>query len=141
MKRISASGIVTVVLGLLIVLTPALLPVCQGFLELASGKQVPMRCHWTARAEMLLGVLVLIVGLMIAFLKSPEGRQRLHHQVALLGAATILTPLFIIPTCANPDMACNVATKPALIILGGIVLLVGLAGSRTPHKHSLEATA
>jgi hypothetical protein len=38
-------------------------------------------------------------------------------------------------------MACNVATKPALIILGGIVLLVGLAGSRTPRTPSLEATA
>jgi len=140
MKRISTSGIVITVLGLLIVLAPTLLPVCQGLLELANGRQVPMRCHWTARAEMLLGVLVLIVGLMIAFLKTPEGRQRLHHQVAILGAAIILTPLFIIPTCDNPDMACNVATKPALIILGGIVLLVGLAGSRTPRRPSLQAT-
>ena len=141
MKRVNTSGIVTAVLGLLIVVTPIFLPVCQGLLELASGKQVPMRCHWTARAEMLLGVLILIVGLMIAFLKNPGERRRLHHQVAILGTATILTPLFIIPTCINPDMACNVATKPALIILGGIVLLVGLAGSRTPRTPSLEATA
>jgi len=141
MKRVSTLGIVTVVLGLLIVVTPIILPVCQGLLELASGKQVPMSCHWTARAEMLLGVLVMIVGLMIAFLKNPGQRQRLYHQVALLGAATILTPIFIIPTCMNPDMACNIATKPALIILGGIVLLVGLAGSRTPQTPSLEATA
>ena len=141
MKRVNTSGIVTTVLGLLIVITPIILPVCTGLLELANGKQVPMRCHWTARAEMLLGVLVMIVGLMIAFLKSQDERRRLHHQVAILGAATILTPLFIIPTCMNPDMACNVATKPALIILGGIVLLVGLAGSRTTRTPSLEATA
>ena len=139
MKRVSTLGIVTAALGLLIVVTPIILPVCEGLLELASGKQVPMRCHWTVRAEMLLGVLVMIVGLMIAFLKNPDQRQRLYHQVALLGAATIMTPIFIIPTCMNPDMACNVATKPALIILGGIVLLVGLAGSRTPRNPPIEA--
>jgi hypothetical protein len=32
----------------------------------------------------------------------------------------------------NPDMACNVGTKPALVILGGLVLIVGLLGSRAP---------
>ena len=141
MKRLNVSGLVTAALGFLVVFTPVIMPVCEGLLELASGKQVPMRCHWTARAEMLLGVLILGVGLMIAFLKSPEERQRLHHQVAILGAATVLTPLFIIPTCASPDMACNIATKPALIILGGIVLLVGLAGSRMPQHLPFEATA
>ncbi len=132
MKRISASGMVTAVLGLLIVLTPVVLPVCEGLLELASGKQIPMRCHWTARAEMLFGVIIMALGLMIAFLKSPGERRRLHHQAAILGAVTILTPLFIIPTCDNPDMACNVGTRPALIILGGLVLLAGLLGSRAP---------
>jgi len=141
MKRLSISGIVTAILGSLIVATPIILPVCQGLLELANGKRVPMRCHWTAQAEMLLGALVLVVGLMITFLKTPGERRRLHHQTAILGAATILTPLFIIPTCDNPDMACNVATKPALIILGGIVFLVGLIGSYMPRRPLLEATA
>ncbi|MBT7190509.1 MAG: DUF4418 family protein [Anaerolineae bacterium] len=141
MKRLSTSGIVVAVLGLLIVITPIVLPVCESLLELANGKQVPMSCHWTARAEMIFGALIVVVGLMIAFLKKPGERQRLYHQVAFLGLVTILTPLFIIPTCMHPDMACNVATKPALIILGGIVLLVGLAGSRTPTEPSSEATA
>lgn len=140
LKRASTSGIATAVLGFLIVITPIILPVCEGLLELASGKQVPMRCHWTARAEMLLGVLIFIIGLMITFLKNPQERRRLHHLVAMLGAATILTPIFIIPTCMNPDMACNLATKPALIILGGVVLLVGMAGSRTPSMPSSEST-
>ncbi len=139
MKRVSTSGIVTAVLGLLIVITPIVLPVCEGLLELANGKQVPMRCHWTARAEMLLGVLLLIVGLMVTFLKNPGERQRLHHQVGFLGLATILTPLFIIPTCTSPDMPCNVGTKPALIILGSLAFLTGLLGSRAPKKPLTES--
>jgi peptidoglycan/LPS O-acetylase OafA/YrhL len=132
MKRFNTSGIVTAVLGLLIVITPIVFPVCQGLLELVNGKQVPMRCHWTARAEMIFGALLMVLGLMIAFLKEAGERQRLHHQVALLGLVTILTPLFIIPTCMNPEMSCNVGTKPALVILGALVLITGLLGSRKP---------
>lgn len=141
MRKPDVIGMLTVATGLLIVLTPNwLLPVCQGLLELASGKQVPMRCFWTARAEMVMGGLILLAGLMLAFIGSAEGRRRLSHQIAFLGLATILIPLFIIPTCDNPDMACNVGTKPALLLLGGITLVLGLYGSRGPRP-LIEATS
>jgi hypothetical protein len=133
MKKTNNSGIVIAVVGLLIIITPVILPVCQGLLELTNGKQVPMRCFWTARAEMIIGALVLIVGLTIAFSKSAEARYRLNYQVTFLGLAAILTPLFIIPTCMNPDMACNIGTKPALIILGVITTVMGLYGSFLPR--------
>ncbi len=97
MKKLNALGIATAVVGVLIILTPVILPVCEGLLELTNGKQVPMRCFWTARAEMIIGGLIAITGLMIAFLKSAEARRRLNHQVALLGVVTILTPLSSFP--------------------------------------------
>ncbi|MBL7163022.1 MAG: DUF4418 family protein [Anaerolineales bacterium] len=140
MKKLNALGIATAVVGVLIILTPVILPVCEGLLELTNGKQVPMRCFWTARAEMIIGGLIAITGLMIAFLKSAEARRRLNHQVALLGVVTILTPLFIIPTCTHPDMACNLGTKPALIILGAVTLGLGLYGSRTPEPEISDHT-
>ena len=130
MKKINPSGLITALTGLLIAGTPVVLPVCQGLLELANGKTVQMRCFWTARAETLLGGLILLTGLVIAFVTSAEARRRLNHTVILLGLATILTPLYIIPTCANPDMACNVGARPAWLILGGLTLLTGLWGSR-----------
>lgn len=131
MKKPDIAGLITAAMGFLIIIVPNwVLPVCEGMLELADGRHVPMRCFWTARAEIVLGALVLIAGLMVAFLSSAEARRRLHHLVAFLGVAVILTPLYIIPTCMNPDMACNVGTKPALIILGGITLALGLYGSR-----------
>jgi hypothetical protein len=132
MKKINKFGIIVAFVGILIILAPIVFPVCQGLLELISGKKVPMRCVWTARAEYMLGALVLISGLMIAFLKNADSRRRLSHIVGFLGAAVILTPLYIIPTCMDPEMSCNVGTKPALIILGGITLILGLVGSRAP---------
>jgi len=134
--------ILTVVLGILIIVTPNwILPVCEGLLELANGKQVPMRCFWTARAEMIIGGVILATGIIAAFTRSDEARRRLNHQVALLGLATALTPLFIIPTCTNPDMSCNVGTKPALLLLGGVTLIVGLYGSLATGKRTLTPSA
>ena len=131
MKKPNIAGLITAAMGFLIIIVPNwVLPVCEGMLELTNGNHVPMRCFWTARAEIVLGALVLIAGLMVAFLSSAEARRRLNHLVAFLGVAVILTPLYIIPTCMNPDMACNVGTKPALIILGGITVALGLYGSR-----------
>lgn len=124
-------AILIAVTGLFIIITPNwILPVCEGLLDLVNGKQVPMRCFWTARAEMVIGGLVLLSGLLLAYVKNAEARRRVSHQVLFLGAATILIPLYLIPTCMNPDMACNVGTKPALLLLGGLTLLLGFVGSR-----------
>ncbi len=133
-RRPSPLGLSIALLGLIVVLTPnVLLPVCEGLLELASGKRVPMRCFWTGRAEMVMGGLILVAGLTMALIHSDEGRRRLSHQVAFRGLAPVLIPLYIIPTCDHPDMACNVGTKPALLLLGAFTLALGLWGSRAPR--------
>ena len=132
MQKISLAGFGPILGGLLIAATPLVFPVCEGLLKLENGKTVPMRCFWTARAEMILGALVLLTGAVLLITKSPEGRQRLNHLVALLGLAVILTPLVLIPTCANPEMSCNLGAKPAWLVLGGLTFLYGLWGSRTP---------
>jgi hypothetical protein len=140
MKKIDPVGLGPMGTGLLIALTHLVFPVCQGLLTLENGKTVPMRCFWTARAEMTLGALLFLTGLVILFTQGSEGRQRLNHLVALLGLAVILTPLVIIPTCANPEMSCNIGTKPAWLISGGLTLLLGLWGSRAP-KAELSPSA
>lgn len=131
MKKPNIDGLINAGLGLLIVLTPFFLPVCQGLLQLANGKTVPMRCHWTAQAEMILGALIIVAGAFQVFAKNPESRRSLSFQTAFMGLAVVLTPLFIIPTCVDPDMACNIGTKPALLILGGITFISGLYGAYT----------
>lgn len=141
MKTSKIAGLVTTALGFLIIIIPNwVLPVCEGLLELANGQQVPMRCFWTARAEMILGGLILIGGVLLTIRSSGETRRRLNQLVTAVGLAVILTPLYVIPTCTQPDMVCNVGTKPALLLLGAVTLAIGLYGSRrirprlTPDK-------
>lgn len=130
MKSPKTQGIISIVLGVLIAVTPTwILPVCDQLLKLANGKEVPMRCFWTARAEMLIGGLLAFTGILLITAKSSETQQRLSHQIAFLGLAAIATPLILIPTCASPDMPCNVGTKPTMIILGSLVIFMGLYGS------------
>ncbi len=91
-----------------------------------------MRCVWTARAEYILGSLILVAGAMIAFLKEADSRRRLSHMVGFLGAAVILNFLYIIPTCMDPETR-NVGTKPALVILA-VALILGIIGSRASRS-------
>ncbi len=137
MKTTNKLGWGVAVSGLLIAITPTwLLPVCEGLLELVNGKIIPMRCHYTANAEILIGGIAAVTGLLMVYAKETETYQRLSNLVIVLGVSTVIAPLYLLPTCAHPDMACNIGTKPALLLLGGLTILFGLIGSR-PTKPEL----
>lgn len=129
MRKPTSLGLLSVLSGLLVALVPTvILPVCEGMIETTMGKLIPMRCFWTARAELAVGGLLLLTGLLHAFSQNAETRRNLSGLILALGITTILVPTLLVPTCANPDMACNLGTKPALLLLGGITIILGAAG-------------
>ena len=59
MKTTPTVGIIAIILGVFLALTPTMLfPVCTKMLELANGKSLFMKCHWTSMAELSIGVLL-----------------------------------------------------------------------------------
>ena len=46
-------------------------PVCGKMLELISGKEVPMKCHWAGQAAIAISILILVAAVM-AFLAKKE---------------------------------------------------------------------
>ena len=115
--------------GVLIALTPFVLPACAELLKTTMGTSIPMKCHWTAQAEIAMGVLVAIVGALIfTFAKQAETRGALNAVALALGAVVILIPTVIIGTCADPSHACNIGMKPALLLLGSVTMLLGAFG-------------
>ena len=97
-------------------------------LTLADGRQVPMKCYWTARASLALAVPLLAVGLLLAFSRKEETRRALTLLGAVVGVVVILLPTWLIDVCQHPGASCNLVMKPTLILAGILVIGVCLAG-------------
>ncbi|MDO4561783.1 MAG: DUF4418 family protein [bacterium] len=112
-------------------------PVCQAMLELASGKQVHMKCFYTGQALVLLGLLLIVNGIAQFLLN-----RRLFGGVisAMIGVLAILlvsgSPLGI-GICLKAEMACH-ATASWARLLGGAAIVAGAASIFTGAKSELN---
>lgn len=110
------------ILGVLMIAAPwTFAPVCEvhgAFVQTVTGKQLPMPCGYTARAEIGIGAMVLVTAGAVAFSKSPETKRMVGIFGAALGVLAILYPTYIIGMCALADHTCRTMTQPTLLILG-----------------------
>jgi hypothetical protein len=106
---------------------------CQAHgkaIQLAGGGSIPMRCLWTARAEIGSGVLLLAVGAFLFFSRKLESRRILSVLAFLLGILILLLPTrLLIGVCINPDMPCVVIMKPLLLLVGSVVVALGIVAT------------
>ncbi len=96
-------------------------PVCNGMVETAAGKQVPMRCHYTGVAATLLACLLLVCAVACFVTKQKVACGIMAVAIAVCGFA-ILSSTVGTGICANTDMACNVTA--AYIKLGSTLALI-----------------
>jgi hypothetical protein len=116
--------------ALTLVLAATVLHVCADeghFMTMQNGMQANMACTWTKRAVMGIGGLVAIAGLLMMWWHQAE--QALSLLSLAAGALIIAMPLWIIPTCANQMMTCNMSFKPGALVLGGLIALMGAVGA------------
>lgn len=81
-------------------------PACGKLLELASGKEVPMKCHYAGQAA--IGVSVIILAIAITAFLVKKGHKGL--MVANAVSAVILFLVFssLIGVCASETMRCHI---------------------------------
>ena len=123
------AAISLIILAVLIAVIPIFTD-CQAhgqMITLANGKEIPMKCHWTGRAELGLGLPLLTVGLTMFFGKRRESFRNLGLVGISLGIVTILLPTVLIGVCGMPDMPCHSIMEPALILMGILVVGISLA--------------
>ena len=124
-----ATAVVIVLLAIAIALVPQFTD-CQSqglAIKLPDGRQIPMKCHWTAMAELGLALPIGAVGLFGGISSKKETRRLLSLVGVVLGAVAIAIPTVFIGVCANEDMLCNAVMRPALILGGVLVIGVSLA--------------
>jgi hypothetical protein len=95
----------------------------QGLaLTTANGMQVPMKCHWTAIAEIGVAVPLALVGIANFISKRKETFRAMGVFGAALGTLAILFPTVLIGVCANPTHFCNMVERPTLILAGTLAI-------------------
>jgi hypothetical protein len=79
---------------------PALQPACEGLVLTAMGGAVPMRCHFSYRVELAIGVVSLLVALSLFLVSGREARRWGGFFLFLLGGLAAFVPQSrIIGTC------------------------------------------
>lgn len=136
--------VVKILAGILIVLALVTIIVPQftncdsngRALTLENGKQVPMKCLWSARAELALGIPFLVAGLLMAIARHKESIRSLSILGIVFGILIILIPTNIIGVCSNPDMECLSVMKPLLLVVGILTILVSLVALGLNERRS-----
>ena len=134
-RNTKKNRIIAIILLLPVVITLGAIfiwaPVCDGLLELVSGKTVPMKCHHFQAAVIALSIV--IVGIVIEFFRSNN----------LAAIAIIFTGILMIlmtfdftvgiGVCMNKEMICN-ATAMWVRLSGTIAIACGIAALTVKNK-------
>ncbi|HBU12315.1 MAG TPA: DUF4418 domain-containing protein [Clostridiales bacterium] len=122
----TAGAVLLITLGLLIILIPnILLPVCTGRLALLNGGAVPMKCHYTAVAEIIPGIVVMVCGFLRLLFARGKAGVAVYIVAAVCGMLVILLATVIIGVCPGQGMACRVGSQPGLLLAGAFTIIVG----------------
>ncbi len=122
-------GIALIVLSLAIAIIPQFTN-CYAdgkVLTLQNGSTVPMKCHWTAQAEIAVAVPLLAVGAMLTASRRRESTRNLSVVGIVLGAFVLALPTGLIGVCPTPTMTCHTVMSPSLLVLGSAVIVGSLA--------------
>ena len=122
------AGVATIILAIALAIVP-MFSDCESAgrtMTLANGMQIPMKCHWTGRAELALSLPLAAVGLLMILSRKPESRRILGIMSIVMGTVAILLPTELIGVCMDPHMTCVSIMKPAIILAGALVLAIGV---------------
>jgi hypothetical protein len=128
---------VVILLGLLIALGPQFLfKVCS-----IHGVTFPL-CHWTARAELGMGMLIAALGICLIIFTDLRTQLGLYIGVFLTSIIVLGIPHALIGGCNANIMACRKVAFPAITIISVIALVFSAAivvyrEKNTEDKHKI----
>jgi hypothetical protein len=120
MKNRVIGGGAAIVLGLLIALGPQFLFKVCGL----TAEGGFMRCHWSAQAEIGVGMLIAALGMASLVFADSKIRLGLTIGIFLSGVLALLVPHGLIGGCAMHTMQCRKVAFPSITVIA-ILLLIG----------------
>ncbi len=120
MKKRQIFGFLYMVIGVLLILAPNYLAtVCPP-----KDDGHFMKCRWMGNSVMALGAVIIIGAIIFILLKEDSVAKGMIFSNIIIGIVTLLMPLKIIGCCKMPTMHCNTHTKPMVILLSGLYILL-----------------
>ena len=83
-----------------------------------------MKCHWMGQAVIGIGGVETGIAVMMLFVKKKSTKVGLAISNVLLGILAILITTVLIGGCMQPMMTCNTHTKPMVLLVSGIFIVV-----------------
>ena len=122
MKKVNLfSGAFVIVAGLLIAFGPqSIFHVCK------SDGDMVMRCFYTARAELGIGIELVLLGVFLLLQKTKEARIATAVGISLSSVLAFLIPNFLIGVCGAAHMHCKAVAQPALTLISTLTLVVSI---------------
>jgi hypothetical protein len=116
MKKSIITGSIVIVFGLLIALGPQFIfKVCAPH----SGA-FPL-CHWTAQAELGMGMIIAALGMCLIVFNDPKTQIGITIGIFLVSIMVIGLPYALIGGCKGSEMSCKRIAFPALTVEGAIL--------------------
>jgi hypothetical protein len=129
-KQLIVSTITAVLSVLLIVGPMYIFPVCEYskgmMIEVKHGGFVPMKCTYTAKAEIAMAAIALTIAVLLILARTSESRRLLNVVLLAVGILVIVIPLWLIGVCGGPMMPCRIGTLPFLELIGGLIIAVSV---------------
>ncbi|MCR4948028.1 MAG: DUF4418 family protein [Treponema sp.] len=126
---------VNVVFSLLILVLGALTAIAPySFAHVCEAGEKIMKCHWTGRIELFLGISVAVLGLLKLISADAKYQLGLNAGILLNALGVILTPTLLIGVCGMKSMHCASVSKPTLIVFGILILVITLIQSLIEWK-------
>lgn len=123
MKNRVLSGSVFFIIGILLAIGPyTIFPICKD-------AAMPMRCQTTAKAEVILGILTITIGVLLLIIKHIKLRILLNTLTIPVGILSFLFPNVITGVCSKMHMTCRSLSLPALSIIS--IALIAFAAINT----------
>lgn len=121
--------IINIILGAILIVGP------QTFLHVCKGSMMGMTppCKDIPTWSLVVGIILILVSLVKLVLAFTGKGNKVAFLAtglaeAVIGVVTIGIPTFIVGVCKSQHMHCHMVTKPALIIIGVVIILVAAIG-------------
>lgn len=119
MKKIRVVfGLINLISGILLIIGP------QTLFKVCESTEKVMKCYWSTRALIGIGILFIVFALLIFIFKSLGEQKVLSIINIFYGVVAILIPKILIGGCKAATMNCLSLTFPAVYLISSFIIVV-----------------